>query len=206
MNEIDLARCCDILLRSQAMEGIKNLGEKQGSGYYIRVYILLWMMGHADTLVSVKDTADRSRCSKAQVQLLWDFLEERGALVEDDFGGYSLLDWMSNITKRIQSAEERDEFMADMKLTRDEVEDLKKRLGDDYMLCLHKAAEYKVALKKRHKTVNFTDYSIVLKSKEWIHGKSPKELKVVEEDDDDDDGIIVLPVPDDEDDQEEVMF
>lgn len=206
MTEIDLARCCRELMKSKAIEDIRQLGSAQGAGFYIRVYILLWMMSHADSLVSVEDTARRSRCSKDQVELLWDFLEERGAIVEDDFGGYSLLDWMSRLTKRVQSAEERDEFMADMKLTRDEVEDLKQRLGDDYMLCLHKAAEYKASLKKRHKTVNFTDYSIVLKSKDWIHGKPPKELKVVEEEDDDDDGIIVLPVPDDEDDQEEVMF
>lgn len=195
MKHTELIYFLDTFLRGKFVPALRTLGSSQGCGFYLRFYIFIWMMANADSLHSVEDTARQTGCNRDQVKLVWEFLKEKGVLEGDD-GHFTIAPWMERIVDRITQSAEQDEIMSAMHLSRDEIDDLRDRLGAEYMLCLHRAADYKATLRSKNRPIRVSDYSLVLKAKDWIGSKTKQ--KVEDDDDesyeyeDDDDEITVL--------------
>lgn len=193
-------------VRSRLVEAVRDAGKSRGSGFYIRFYIMSWMIANADRLVSVEDTARHTGCTREQVQLVWNTLVERDGLNEDDCGTVSIEPVLEALAKATVEVS-RDHIAALISLTGDEEKDLKKRLGDSYQMCFHLAAEYKSRLIRQGKKLFISDWMLIQKAfdEQWkpSYKKQGKKGKAVEEDDEDDDGIIEIPVDADNEDDED---
>ena len=210
MNSNELRRAFDTILRSKTVcDGLRDAGKSRGSGFYIRWYIMSWMMANADRLESVEDTARRTGCTREQVQLVWDCLYERGAFGDDDCGDVSIETMMQCFAARASETVSRDYIAGMISLTPDEAADLKKRLGDSYQMCYHLAAEYKARLRREKKQVFITDWMLIQKAfdEQWkpSYKKQGKKSKAVDDanNEDEDDGIITMYVDGDDADNED---
>ena len=209
MNSTELRRAFDTVLRSKTVcDGLRDAGKSRGSGFYIRWYIMSWMIANADRLESVEDTARRTGCTREQVQLVWDCLHERGAFGDDDCGDISIETMMQSFAARASDTVSRDYIAGMISLTPDEAADLKKRLGDRYQMCYHLAAEYKARLRREKKQVFITDWMLIQKAydENWqpsYMSKTTKAKSAKVEEEEEDDGIITMYVDGDDADNED---
>lgn len=207
MNSNELTSALETVLRSEIVDCLRDVGKSRGSGFYIRFYILSWMMAHADRLVSVEDTARRTGCTREQVQLVWDTLRERGGLDEDDHGCVKIERMLQGFAERASETVSRDDIAGMISLTADEITDLKGRLGDSYQMAYHLAAEYKARLRREKKPIFITDWMLILKAshEHWVPSYMKQGMRsgTVVTDTAEDDGIEIIVDSDDSDESEE---
>lgn len=143
------------ILKSKAMRVVMENGVCKGGLKYVRAYILLTLL----SVDSVEDESELSRisgCGLDQCKSVLDTLKEYHFLTLEKNGRLSLRVFKNSVFSQ--------EITPEIILSEEEEKHLRAIMGSEFIFYKNMALNFKLSLIEKQKTINISDYCLVIKA------------------------------------------